>query len=241
MELKKDFPTSFLKPAEYNPRIMEEKEHEQLEEVINYFGLADPIIFNTKTGVIIGGNQRYEHIKNRKEGYALLLGDIGWYFTDEELKLETEADEKSLNIALNKISGSFDNSLLIPMMEEILITDTPLIGFDDEELNSFLDVDLDVDWGDEKLGEKEVGEYNKYDLHTKTNTFYLKEGDEWNIGNHKFIVGHVYEDSEKINMSVKGSDLKITVSSAENVDEEMYLFMSKNKEVIKDNKPDYGE
>lgn len=242
MELDKKFKTSFLKPAKYNPRMMDEEEHQELEEAINYFGLVDPIIFNTKSGVIIGGRQRYEHIKDNEYGYALLLGDIGWYFTEEDLKLDGEADEKALNIALNKIGGKFDNSLLKPMIETLLDTDTPVIGFNDMEINEiveegFTNIDPEEGFGKE-LPEK--GEYNKEPEQRKVKTFYLKEGDTWNIGNHKLIVGPV-DDYQKINVNIKGGDLKVVLSSTDNVDADMYLFMSKNKETIANNSYNYQE
>jgi hypothetical protein len=244
MELKRDFPISFLKPAKYNPRIMEETEHEKLDDVIKYFGLVDPVIFNTKTGVIIGGNQRYEHIKDQEKGFVLELGDISWYFTEEDLKLETVADEKALNLALNKITGYFDDSLVTPMIEEISITDTPLTFIDDEEISRLLggfdDVKLDTGDGETDGRYDKDGEYAKKQEKHKQQTFYLREGDEWNIGTHKFIVGPI-DENQKINITIKGSDILIGLSSTENIDEEMYLFMSKNKQVIEDSKPNYDE
>lgn len=241
MELKKDFPTSFLVPAEYNPRVMEEHKHEQLDEVLDYFGLVDPIIFNTKTGVIIGGNQRYEHIKKKEKGFALLLGDIGWYFTQEELKLESEADEKSLNLALNKISGRFDNELLKPLVEEIIETDAPISYFEDEELSSLLNIDFEEIELEEETTITEGNElYQEKKEQHKNQTYYLKEGDEWRIGTHTLKVGPVNPDQEKINLTIKGEDLRITLSSTENVEDELLLFKSHNKEIISNNKYDYN-
>jgi hypothetical protein len=243
MELVKEFPTEFLKPADYNPRIMDEAEHEKLDNVMKYFGLVDPIIFNTKTGNIIGGNQRYTHIKERKTGFALLLGDIGWYFTEEDLKLETDADEKALNIALNEISGKFDNTLLQPLVVDILETDTPLDCFTDSKLSEILNIKLDEMGLDNNSvnenGNNDNPEYNKVPEKQKKKTYYLKEGDEWIIGTHKLIVGPVDED-QQILVGVNGSDLKITLSSSESIEDELYLFEQHNKEVIKSNNPDYS-
>lgn len=243
MELVKEFPTNFLKPADYNPRIMDEEEHEKLDDVIDYFGLVDPIVFNTKTGVIIGGNQRYQHIKERKTGFALLLGDIGWYFTEEDLKLETEADEKALNIALNEISGKFDDKLLQPLVEDLLESDAYLEFFPDAKLSEILNVKFDdMDLNNNSVNEGGNnggnGEYNKHEEKQKKRTYYLKEGDEWMIGTHKLVVGPVDEDQQVL-VGIKGSDLKITLSSDESVEDELILFESHNKETIESNKPDY--
>ena len=243
MELIRDFKTSFLKPAKYNPRIMDEAEHERLNEAIEYFGLVDPVIFNSKTGVIIGGNQRYEHIKSISRGIALILGDIGWYFTEDNLKLKSEADEKALNITLNKLSGRFDKGLLKPIVEEIIDTDVPLIPFTDVEVNDILegfdDGGLSND-GVNESGQSDDGEYDKKELKHKGQTYYLKEGDVWNIGPHKLIVGEA-DETQDTHLSIKGTDLKITLSSTESIEEEQLLFIKHNKEVISNNKPKYGE
>lgn len=52
---------SDLKPAEYNPRRMTEKQKQDIRNSLTEFGLVDPIIVNTFKGrenVIVGGHQR---------------------------------------------------------------------------------------------------------------------------------------------------------------------------------------
>ena len=51
-----------LKPNEYNPKQMTEKEAKDLEKSIVEFGMVDPLIVNKakgREGIIIGGHQRY--------------------------------------------------------------------------------------------------------------------------------------------------------------------------------------
>lgn len=129
-----------LKPAEYNPRKISEQELQKLTNSINEFGLVDPIIINLKNNKIIGGHQRYEALYNKytldndfqPEFNLIRLGDIGWVFEDTELTINSEAQEKALNLALNKISGEWDEVKLQPLLEELSLSelDIELTGFD---------------------------------------------------------------------------------------------------------------
>ena len=94
-----------LKPADYNPRIdlkpgMEE--YEKLKQSILEFGFVDPPIFNIQTGNLVGGHQR-----------VAVARDLGLFDEIEvsivDLHLEKE---KALNLALNKISGNWDEEKL---------------------------------------------------------------------------------------------------------------------------------
>ena len=110
MEIEKIKITDII-PAEYNPRQISDEELTKLTNSINEFGLVDPIIINLKNNKIIGGHQRYDVLINQyildNNFYAelnlLRFGDIGWIFTDTDLKIESEEHEKALNLALNKI------------------------------------------------------------------------------------------------------------------------------------------
>lgn len=88
-----------LKPAEYNPRKSlqpGDPEYESLKRSIETFGYVDPIIVN-KDGTVIGGHQRLS-----------VLVDLGYTEADVAVVDLSKHDEKALNIALNKISGEWD-------------------------------------------------------------------------------------------------------------------------------------
>lgn len=128
-----------LKPAEYNPRYISEEEEEKLRKNMKVFGLVDPIIINLKNNRIIGGHQRYNILKekyDKKDKNPLLslikLGDIGWVFEDEDLKIDDDTNEKALNIALNKISGEWDSRKLKNILDDLeeVHFDLDLTGFD---------------------------------------------------------------------------------------------------------------
>ena len=100
--------------------IMTEKESAKLRNSLENFGLVDPIVINLKNNHIIGGHQRFEvlidqHLEDNKifdELNLIRLGDIGWVFTDTDLKVESDDHEKALNLSLNKISGEWDTEKL---------------------------------------------------------------------------------------------------------------------------------
>ena len=117
-----------LKPAEYNPRMMNEKSAKDLEESITEFGLVDPIIVNSnkdRKNIIIGGHQRYNICK--KMGFE----ELPVYYLD--LPLEAE---KELNLRLNKNVGEWDYDMLLNFEEELLFK----IGFEKDDLKLFNDM-----------------------------------------------------------------------------------------------------
>lgn len=96
-----------LKKAHYNPRKISAAEMDTLKRSIERYGLVDPVIVN-KDNTIIGGHQRTEAA--RQLGYKAVPCVV--------LDLDTDA-EKELNIALNKISGKFNEIVLADLLEEL--------------------------------------------------------------------------------------------------------------------------
>lgn len=107
---------SQLIPADYNPRKISDDDLNKLDNSLDNFGLVDPIIINTqnpriihnlKHYIVIGGHQRLDVLlkKGKNKAFLLRLGDVGWVFTEKEIRLKDENTIKSLNIALNKING----------------------------------------------------------------------------------------------------------------------------------------
>ena len=140
-----DIKLTDIVPAEYNPRKISENEFDKLSSSIAEFGLVDPIIINLTNNKIIGGHQRYdvlmnEHMKNndKYDNLKLIrLGDIGWVFSEDNLSIKDESHEKALNIALNKISGEWDDDKLQELFTDLRLEgfDTKLTGFDDFEVD----------------------------------------------------------------------------------------------------------
>ena len=124
---------------------------DKLKLSIEEFGYVDPIIVNEVNNHIIGGNQRYEALKEM--GYEEV--EVNY------VHIEDLNREKSLNIMLNKVSGDWDNDKLTEIFKELKVDgfDLSLTGFDEFELDFYLDDDVEFsnpfDYEDEEEEEPE--------------------------------------------------------------------------------------
>lgn len=167
-------PIGQLKPAEYNPRKADEKQHANLKASIERFGLKDPIIVNSasnRKNVIIGGHFRVR-----------VAQDIG--IKDVPVVYVNIPDlerEKELNVRLNRNTGDFDFDLLADFDQDMLKD----IGFDSKELDSIFQLT-----NDEK--EDDVPEPP---LNPKA-----KRGDIYQLGRHRVMCGDsiCVDDVEKL-------------------------------------------
>ncbi len=122
---------SKLKFAPYNPRKMKKSEFEKLKRSIETFNCYEPLIVNSRTWHVVGGNQRLRALKEL--GYE----EVEVVIVD--LSLEKE---KLLNIALNRILGEFIEDQLAALIEgldKIPDIDVSLSGFDVPEISEILD------------------------------------------------------------------------------------------------------
>lgn len=154
-------------PAEYNPRKISDSDYNKLSNSIAEFGFVDPIIINLKNNRIIGGHQRYdvlveEYMQSQDDELILIkLGDIGWVFPSDNLTVESETHEKALNLALNKISGQWNNEKLQKLIIDLEMEDVDLdlTGFADYEIDK-LKYDADVEFEVEDNSLDDSGEYD---------------------------------------------------------------------------------
>ncbi len=116
-----------LTSASYNPRVdltAEDPDYERLRQSIEKFGHVQPIVWNRRTGNIVGGNQSLKVLKNL--GYT----EADCVIVDLEMP-----EEKALNIALNKISGRWDINKLSEIMSELLEEGlAELTGYSEDEI-----------------------------------------------------------------------------------------------------------
>ncbi|GHU53727.1 adenine methyltransferase [Clostridia bacterium] len=162
-----------LNAAKYNPRKKlkpGDAEFEKLKRSIESFGVVEPPIFNIRTKTVVGGHQRLAVMKM-----------LGYTETDVVVVDISEAEEKALNVALNKISGEWDELLLTDLMSELRTMgfDTELTGFSMDEVEKMFNGDGEV-----------KAEKNKYDPDeaVKEPPFVLR-GDLWRLKNHRLLVG----------------------------------------------------
>lgn len=165
-----------LKPAKYNPRKElkpGDPEFEKLKNSINEFGYVEPVIWNQRTGNVVGGHQRLSVLKNLGET------EIDCIVVDMDLQ-----KEKALNIALNKISGQWDVPLLTDLLKDLDDSgfNVLLTGFDANELDDLFKDDIQdaVKEDDDFDIDKELDNIKE----TRT-----KLGDIWHIGKHKLMCG----------------------------------------------------
>ncbi len=149
MELRKVKITE-LKAAEYNPRVTlypGDPEFEKLKKSIQAFGDVEPIVWNERTGNVVGGHQRLAVLKNMGEDEV----------TVSVVNLDSDS-EKLLNVALNKIKGAWDMPRLESLLSEIGTDDAYLAGFNANELSIMLSDNVgfsDDDFDDYILDDEE--------------------------------------------------------------------------------------
>ena len=95
-----------IKKAEYNPRIMDKDNSKRLQSGIEDVGLVAPLVWNKRTGNLVGGHQRLtvlDRLEKTKD-YEL---DVAVIDVDEKT-------EKKINVQLNNPSmqGDFDFDML---------------------------------------------------------------------------------------------------------------------------------
>ena len=171
MNIRK-IPVAQLNPAKYNPRKdlkPGDAEYEKLRRSIEEFGYVEPIIWNSRTGSIVGGHQRFK-----------VLVALGYTEVDCVVLDIDENKEKALNVALNKISGEFDIPLLTDLLKDIGASgfDVSLTGFDATEMNALFD-----------KGDGEVKEDN-FDVDSELQKpCFTHTGDVWQLGKHTVLCG----------------------------------------------------
>ena len=220
----KVLPISVLKPAEYNPRKKlkkGDKEYKKILDSIEEFGFADPLVVNADM-TIIGGHQRLTVAK-----------DLGYTEVPCAVVDIDKTREKALNIALNKITGQWDDGLLAELLEDIANSgdfDIGKTGFDPPEIGELFN----------KLHDKKVKEDN-FDIDSELKQpVFSKLGDLWLIGKHRVICGdstgeEVYTrlmDGQKANLVLTdppyGVDVEETAGKIQNdnlPDAEFYDFL----------------
>jgi ParB-like chromosome segregation protein Spo0J len=184
-----------LKPAEYNPRKdlkPEDEEYQKIKRSIIEFGYVAPVIVNSDM-TVIGGHQRLKVLK-----------ELGYNEVECVVVDLNKNKEKALNIALNKISGDWDNSKLEELLAELKETDIDLdiTGFSFDEVDNIL---KDI------TGSKE----DDFDIQQALDEIdepITKTGDIWILGKHRLMCGdstiidNVYKLTNKEKVKVLFTD-----------------------------------
>jgi len=121
---------SRLRPWPGNPRLMPEAEMEKLRRSIQTFGFVEPLVVRRSDQLVIGGHQRLEAAK------GLGLARVPVVYIEV-----MDAEAKALNLALNKIQGSWDLPKLGALLDQLQSMpdfDLSLTGFDLPEIDGLL-------------------------------------------------------------------------------------------------------
>lgn len=165
-------PIKELKFNEKNPRKITRQEMTKLMRSIQEFGFVDPVIVNkheTRYNIIVGGHQRVQAAEK--------LGITEVPVTYVELN---EEKEQLLNIALNQISGEWDDDKLFELLKELEErgADLSLSGLEEPALDKILAVNKKTE------KEKTIDQTPAKPEEPKS-----KKGEIWLLGNHRLMCG----------------------------------------------------
>mgnify|MGYP001022807749 CR=1 FL=1 len=165
-----------LRPDPANPRGISDSELEALTRSLRAYGFVQPILARREDRMVIGGHQRL--LAARRLG----MKTVPVTFVDL-----TVEQARTLNLALNRISGTWDEELLARLLDDLNQTpdaDLSLAGFDESEVKRLLK-GLDTREKRERVEHfdlDEALEQAKRELRTKP-------GDVWLLGEHRLVCG----------------------------------------------------
>lgn len=170
-------PISELKLAEYNPRKKlrpSDRAYRELKKSIEEMGFAESIVVN-KDMTVIGGHQR-----------ILVAGALGYKELPCTIVDLDKKKEKALNIALNKISGMWDEEKLADIIGELDddMFDFSSIGFEEPEIDNLLNRVYSVEIKPER---------NDWIKPRDDGNVISMPGDIWELGRHRIMCGDATE------------------------------------------------
>ena len=166
-------PIEVLRPAAYNPRKKlkaGDKEYAKIKNSILEFGYVEPIIVNYDM-TVIGGHQRLTVLKDL--GYEKVQCVV--------VDIKDENKVKALNIALNKITGVWNEELLADLIVDLQTANfnTDFTGFEAPEIEQLFS----------KVHNKEIKE-DDFDVDAALKKPIISQkGDIWLLGKHRLICG----------------------------------------------------
>ena len=118
-------PLDQLTPAPYNPRKMlapQSRAYRKLKASLESFGLVEPLVWNERTGHVVGGHARLR-----------ILRDLGIAEVPVSVVDLSDERERALNVLLNNLEaqGRYDPKMLHELLEPMRgMPEFDLTGFD---------------------------------------------------------------------------------------------------------------
>lgn len=169
-------PLSSLRPNPKNPRRIKPSELDNLVRSLRKYGFVQPLVVRRENRTIVGGNQRL--IAATRIGYT--EGPVFWVDLPEP-------EAEVLGLALNRISGEWDDDLLARLLSDVADQsdiDLTLSGFGADEMKALLrrlDADARRDQPESFDLDSAVAEATRQQR--------TKSGDLWILGNHRLLCG----------------------------------------------------
>ncbi|MDU0332091.1 site-specific DNA-methyltransferase [Paenibacillus sp. 3LSP] len=181
-------PIDQINSATYNPRVdlqPGDPEYEKLRHSIESFGYVEPIVWNERTGNMVGGHQRYK----------ILVNELGQTEVAVSVVSLDDEQERLLNLALNKVSGRWDEEALARLLVELQETgaDLGLAGFDHDEIGDLIASLPDVPDVEEQVVEDNFDVNQALEAVEEPET---RRGDVWQLGPHLLMCGDATDPTD---------------------------------------------
>jgi DNA modification methylase len=159
---------------------MPASEMAKLVRSIQEFGLVEPLVVRRSDQLVIGGHQRLQAAK------ALGMAKVPVVYVEL-----SDAEAKSLNLALNRISGEWDLPKLGELLDELRDLpdfDVTLSGFDDGEIDDLLS-ELEHQQPLPAFEEDFDAEQAMAKAEQQTGPTRVQPGDLWKLDEHRLLCG----------------------------------------------------
>lgn len=192
---------SELKPAAYNPRVPlkpGDPEYEALALSIERNGYIEPIVVNSDLTIISGHQRRTVMMDLGRTEAEVIIVDI-----------QDPEREKAANIALNKITGRWDEKALYDLLIDLEQAGADLAetGFSTDDLQDlFKNIDIETQANDDgydagrAIAEKEAAGPPR-----------TKYGDIWELGEHRLMCGDA-ADFNDVSILMAGDEADLIVT-----------------------------
>jgi DNA modification methylase len=184
-----------LRPDPANPRRISEEDLDALERSLRQFGFVQPVLARREDRTVIGGHQRL--VAARRLGLTTV--PVTWLDV-------TVGQARLLGLALNKISGSWDDQLLARLLADLQATpdvDVSLSGFDEDEVKDLLR-SIEVREKREHVESFDLDEA----LEEARRAPRTKPGELWILGDHRLLCGDATK-AEDVARLLDGAEPKL--------------------------------